>query len=308
MGASPGHFVFNIFSITCSVHCPFPSQWPGFLSLLEPQPGLKGVNRAGHRWENGLGQLPLCPIPEIKPVTESRLTLLASLQVNKLRDQLLGQRMMTLFQSLQTETFDAYPKNHLAWVRPQASFILKGEEAKSNISWFWSAAGGDMFSSSLKGTLSEPFPTVPPLSGSRMLTVTPATNQQLNGPVSQLRWKEQFPTDLPGCRPSPTEQREEVALGLRLPLHVGVLGVRNGCGVRMLKACVSSAPSHSEWLIQAHNTARVRFPLTSEKVGGAALSWWFEDPWVSEGPPLEPDLSLKGLHSICSCQDVASCF
>lgn len=167
MGWSSGHFIFNIFSVTCTVCCLFPSHWPGFLSVLEPQAGLKGVNRAGHRWENGLGQLPLCPIPEVKLVTESKLTLLASLQVSKLRDQLLGQRTTALFKSLQAETFDRYPKTHLAWLRPQASYILKGEEAKSNISWFWSATGGDMLiPSSLKGTLSEPFPTVPLLSGS----------------------------------------------------------------------------------------------------------------------------------------------
>ena len=33
------------------------------------------------------------------------------------------------------------PKNHLAWVRIQAPFILKVEEIRSNTSWFPSASG-----------------------------------------------------------------------------------------------------------------------------------------------------------------------
>ena len=40
------------------------------------------------------------------------------------------------------------PKNHLAWVRIQAPFILEGEGVKSNTYWFPSASGGDVFISS----------------------------------------------------------------------------------------------------------------------------------------------------------------
>ena len=40
------------------------------------------------------------------------------------------------------------PKNHLAWVRIQASFILKREGVKSNTSWFPSAFGGNVLISS----------------------------------------------------------------------------------------------------------------------------------------------------------------
>ena len=40
------------------------------------------------------------------------------------------------------------PKNHLAWVRIQAPFILKGEGVKSNISWFLSVSGGNVLISS----------------------------------------------------------------------------------------------------------------------------------------------------------------
>ena len=40
------------------------------------------------------------------------------------------------------------PKNHLAWVRIWASFIPRGEEVKSNISWFWSASRRDVLASS----------------------------------------------------------------------------------------------------------------------------------------------------------------
>ena len=40
------------------------------------------------------------------------------------------------------------PKNHLAWVRIQGSFIIKGKGVKSNIFWFWSASRGDVFISS----------------------------------------------------------------------------------------------------------------------------------------------------------------
>ena len=47
--------------------------------------------------------------------------------------------------SQQTERWWAHaPKNHLARVRIQASFILKGEGAKSNISCFRSASGRDV--------------------------------------------------------------------------------------------------------------------------------------------------------------------
>ena len=80
------------------------------------------------------------------------------------------------------------PENHFSPVRIQASYILKGEEAKSNISWFWSAAGGDMLiPSSLKGTLSEPFPTVPLLSGSSDVNSNGSNQSTTNGPVLQLR-------------------------------------------------------------------------------------------------------------------------
>ena len=40
------------------------------------------------------------------------------------------------------------PKNHLAWVRIWASFIPRGEEVKSSISWFWSASRRDVLVSS----------------------------------------------------------------------------------------------------------------------------------------------------------------
>jgi len=40
------------------------------------------------------------------------------------------------------------PKNHLAWVRIQAPFILKGEGVKSNIFWFLSDSGGNVLISS----------------------------------------------------------------------------------------------------------------------------------------------------------------
>ena len=49
------------------------------------------------------------------------------------------------------------PKNHLAWVRIQASFTLKSKGIKSNISWFRSASKGDVFiSSSLQSFMGGP--------------------------------------------------------------------------------------------------------------------------------------------------------
>ena len=49
------------------------------------------------------------------------------------------------------------PKNHLAWIRIQASFILKREGIKSNISWFPSASRRDVFrSSSLQSFMGGP--------------------------------------------------------------------------------------------------------------------------------------------------------
>lgn len=58
--------------------------------------------------------------------------------------------------------------------------------------------------------------------------------------------KGQFPTDLPACGPSSTEQRAEVTLGLGLPLPgeawVSGLGVELG----MPRPHASSAPSSSE--------------------------------------------------------------
>ena len=40
------------------------------------------------------------------------------------------------------------PKNHRAWDRIQDSSTLKGEEVKSDISWFWAASWGDVLISS----------------------------------------------------------------------------------------------------------------------------------------------------------------
>ena len=53
------------------------------------------------------------------------------------------------------------PKNHLAWFRIQAPFILKGEGVKSNTSWFPSALGRDvLISSSLQSFTGGPGPDV----------------------------------------------------------------------------------------------------------------------------------------------------
>lgn len=165
LGPSPGDLIFV--SVTCTVHCPFPSQWPGFLSALEPQARIKGVNRAGHRWENWPGQLPLCLMSGVNPVTSPRSHCWPHYRSLNWETNCWGKEWWLCSRVCRPRLLMHIPKSHLAWVRLQASFILKGEEAKSNISWFWSGARGDMLiSSSLKGTLFKSFPTVPPLSGS----------------------------------------------------------------------------------------------------------------------------------------------
>ena len=57
---------------------------------------------------------------------------------------------MALFGKLEDQAswWTNVPKSHLASVRIQVSFILKEEEVKSQISWFWLASGGDMLISS----------------------------------------------------------------------------------------------------------------------------------------------------------------
>ena len=65
-------------------------------------------------------------------VTESKLVLLAARQAS----------------NRETSCWASAPKNHLAWVRIQAHFILKGEGVKSNLFWFPSASGGDVLISS----------------------------------------------------------------------------------------------------------------------------------------------------------------
>ena len=80
-------------------------------------------------------------------VTKFKPVLLAARLADKLRDELLGQG--TFFRkSSDREDGRLIPKNHLAWVRIQAPFILKGEGVKSNISWFLSFSGGNVFISS----------------------------------------------------------------------------------------------------------------------------------------------------------------
>lgn len=71
-------------------------------------------------------------------VTESRLILLSAQQANKLRDELLGQKMETLFGKPADWESVCVSKNHLSWVRSQASFLLTGEGLKSR---FWPGGG-----------------------------------------------------------------------------------------------------------------------------------------------------------------------
>lgn len=79
-------------------------------------------------------------------VTESMLLLVTAWKANKPRDKFLGWRIATWFRKPDRLRWwwTHVPKNCLAWVIIQASFILKGKEIKSNISWFWSASGGDV--------------------------------------------------------------------------------------------------------------------------------------------------------------------
>ena len=80
-------------------------------------------------------------------VTECKLAVLAARQVSKLRDQLLGQVTATSVgkPADQERRWEIWvPKNHLARVGIQASFILKGKGIKSNLSWTRPAAGENM--------------------------------------------------------------------------------------------------------------------------------------------------------------------
>ena len=92
------------------------------------------------------------PIPLPCFVIKPKLILLATWQASKSSDELLGEGMATYLESQKIKNYGGLlaPKNHLAWVRIQASFILKGEGIKSNISWFWSAWKGDVLISSSK--------------------------------------------------------------------------------------------------------------------------------------------------------------
>ena len=90
-------------------------------------------------------------------VIEFRLTLLVTQQSNK--RPLLRQATVTLFEKTANREWwwTHVPKNNLAWIRIQASFILKREGIKSNISWFPSGSRRDVFrSSSLQSFMGGP--------------------------------------------------------------------------------------------------------------------------------------------------------
>ena len=56
---------------------------------------------------------------------------------NKLRDEFVARNSDFIWKASKPRRWYTHtPKKHLASVRIQASFILKGEGAKSKISWF----------------------------------------------------------------------------------------------------------------------------------------------------------------------------